>query len=199
MNDGDLLTAFWGVGVLALALSALFARRLKFSHIARNILIWAAIFAAAYGVFLFSDDIGGVIQRARADLGGAPETGASGSSVILRRASDGHFYANASVNGTSVRFLIDSGATVTSLSRSLANTAGVAIDDTGFPVMVETANGNVLMKRGMIASLDVGGIHVDDGDVLISEAIGETPVLGMSFLSAMHSWRVEDATLVLEP
>lgn len=199
MNDGDLVTAFWGVGVLALALSALFARRLKFSYIVRNILIWAAIFAAAYGVFLFSDDIGGVMQRARADLGGTPEADASGSGVILRRASDGHFYANASVNGKAMRFLIDSGATVTSMSRSQADGADVAVDDTGFPVMVETANGNVLMKRGNIASLDVGGIHVDRSDVLVSDGVGETPVLGMSFLSAMKSWRVEGATLVLEP
>ncbi len=189
----------WYVGALVLVGSALAARRIKFSAMLRYILIWIAIFMAAYGLFLFRDDLASVWGRARADLGGAPEASVSGSEVIIRRDSDGHFWVNASVNGVAARFLIDSGATTTSVSREFAESAKLTIDRDGYPVLVGTANGDAVMRRGVIERLVVGSIVVNEHPVLIGDAIGDIGVLGMNFLSELKAWRVEGASLTLTP
>ncbi len=146
----------WYVGALVLVGSALVSRRIKFSAMLRYILIWIAIFMVAYGLFLFRDDLAGVWARARADMGGAPEASVSGSEVIIRRDADGHFWVNASVNGVAARFLIDSGATTTSISREFAEHVKLNIDSDGYPVLVDTANGTAMMRRGVIDRLIVG-------------------------------------------
>ncbi|WP_161595995.1 retropepsin-like aspartic protease family protein [Flavisphingopyxis soli] len=179
--------------------SALIARRVKFSAMLRYILVWIAIFMAAYGLFLFRDDLASVWARARADLGGAPEASVSGSEVIIRRDPDGHFWVNASVNGLATRFLIDSGATTTSVSREFAERVKLNVDNDGYPVLVDTANGEAVMRRGKIDQLVVGSIVVEGHHVLVGDAIGDVGVLGMNFLSGLKSWRVEGASLTLTP
>ena len=95
--------------------------------------------------------------------------------------------------------MVDSGATVTGVSTGMARSLGAAIDDSGFPVLVETANGNVEAKRGRIALLSVGPIERHDFPILVSDAFGDTNVMGMNFLSTLKSWRVEGDELILNP
>lgn len=199
MSGGEWPELIWYVGALVLVGSALVGRRVKFSAMVRYTLIWLAIFMLAYGLFLFRDDIAGVWNRARADLGGQPETSVSGSDVIIRRDADGHFWVNASVNGVAMRFLVDSGATTTSVSREFARRAKLDVDTGGFPVLVDTANGEAMMTRGKIDRLIVGSIVVEDHGILVGDGIGDVGVLGMNFLSNLHSWRVEGTKLTLEP
>ncbi len=199
MNGDQWPELVWYVGVLVLVGSALVARRVKFSAMLRYILVWITIFMAAYGLFLFRDDLASVWARARADLGGAPEASVSGSEVIIRRDPDGHFWVNASVNGVTARFLIDSGATTTSVSREFAEHVKLNVDNDGYPVLVDTANGEAVMRRGMIDRLVVGSIVVEDHHVLVGDAIGDVGVLGMNFLSGLKAWRVEGASLTLTP
>lgn len=199
MSGDQLPELVWYVGALVLVVSALVSRRIKFSAMLRYILIWAAIFMAAYGLFLFRDALSSVFARARADLGGQPESSVSGSEVIVRRDTDGHFWVNASVNGVATRFLIDSGATTTSVSSEFARRVGLNVDSSGFPVLVDTANGEAVMRRGEIDRLVVGSIIVSDHNVLVGDAIGDVGVLGMNFLSGLKSWRVEGTSLTLEP
>jgi aspartyl protease family protein len=199
MNGGQGAELAWYIGALVLVGSALVSRRLNFSTVMRYLLIWAAIFMAAYGVFLFRDDLSSLWSRARADLGGAPEASVSGSEVVIRRDADGHFWVNARVDGEAARFLIDSGATTTTVSSAFARRAGLAVDDGAFPVLVDTANGTATMRRAIIDRLDVGSIVVRDHRILVGDGIGDVGVLGMNFLSGLRSWRVEGASLTLEP
>ena len=95
-----------------------------------------------------------------------------------------------------VRFLIDSGATTTSISGAAARRAGIEPSG-GFGTMVQTANGIVMVQRGRAASLKVGEIERSDVAVHISDGFGETNVIGMNFLSTLRGWSVEGRTLVL--
>jgi aspartyl protease family protein len=101
-------------------------------------------------------------------------------------------------NGEPVRFLIDSGATTTSVSQAVAQRAGVRISR-GFPAMVQTANGIVAVQRGRADRLSVGTIQRTDLAVHVSEAFGDMNVIGMNFLSSLKSWSVEGRTLILKP
>jgi aspartyl protease family protein len=97
-----------------------------------------------------------------------------------------------------VRFLIDSGATTTSLSDDVARRAGVTPSG-GFPVLVQTANGVIRAERGEIDRLRVGTIERRAMAVQMSPTFGDTNVLGMNFLSSLSSWGVEGEWLVLTP
>jgi len=122
-----------------------------------------------------------------------------GEVVRIPMAADGHFWANASINGTERRMLIDSGATVTALSVGTARAASVDTDATLVPMLMQTANGTVRADAGRVDNLSIGGIEARGLKVVVSPGMGNTDVLGMNFLSQLQSWRVEERTLILVP
>lgn len=121
-----------------------------------------------------------------------------GTELRIRMAGNGHFMANASINGVERRMLIDSGATVTALSARTAAAAGLEPQADVVPVVIRTANG---MIRAQTATVDVvvGNITARNLKVVISPAFGDVDVLGMNFLSKLRSWRVEGNLLVMVP
>lgn len=123
----------------------------------------------------------------------------SGNEVRIRMSPDGHFWAQAQINGVTRRMLIDSGATVTTLSEQTAQLASIEQGSNLVPIVMQTANGVVPAQTGTIERLVLGAIEASDLKVAISPAIGNFDVLGMNFLSQLASWRVEGRTLILTP
>ncbi|MGE0665573.1 MAG: TIGR02281 family clan AA aspartic protease [Sphingomonadales bacterium] len=122
-----------------------------------------------------------------------------GEEVRIRMSRDGHFWAQARINGVERRMLIDSGATVTVLSNRTAELASIERGVGLVPIFLRTANGTVRAETGTVETLGIGGIEARDLKVAISQALGNVDVLGMNFLSQLDSWRVEGRTLVLVP
>ncbi|PSJ40917.1 retropepsin-like aspartic protease family protein [Allosphingosinicella deserti] len=122
-----------------------------------------------------------------------------GREVRLRMAPDGHFWANATLNGVRRRMLIDSGATITAISEETAVAAGIDGESGLVPVMMRTANGVVPARTGTIDELRLGNVVARDLKVVVSPGLGTLDVIGMNFLSKLASWRVEGRTLVLVP
>ena len=91
-----------------------------------------------------------------------------GGELRIRRADDGHFWVDGEVNGRPVRFLVDSGATMTTLTRADGRARRRRAGG-GFGVMVETANGTVMVERGRAERLQVGPIEREDLAVHISD------------------------------
>lgn len=188
----------WGIGALMLVGSSLAARRLPFGQTLKMALLWVAIFGGVFVLFLFRDEGRAVWARASADLG-VQSAEITGSTMRVRRSDDGHFRVRATVNGTPLEFLIDSGATTTTLSQ--ASAASAHVEPTGgFPVVIETANGVAEAQRARMGELVVGSIRQKDAAALIGgQGLGDQNLLGMSFLSLLKSWRVEGSILILEP
>lgn len=122
-----------------------------------------------------------------------------GKEFRIRMASDGHFWANVSLNGVKRRMLVDSGATVTAISPKTASAAGVSPQPNLVPVILNTANGMVRAQTGSLEELRLGNVIARDLKVVVSPAFGNMNVLGMNFLSKLKSWRVEDGILVMVP
>jgi aspartyl protease family protein len=197
VNDGDqALNLVYLVGCLVLVGSGLLVRRAPIGQTLKMALAWILIFAAAFAVFTLRDDFRALGGRILAELTGEAAQQVKGSELRIRAASDGHFWIDGEVNGRAVRFLVDSGATVTTLTRATADRAGVAAGG-GFGVVVETANGTTMVDRGRARSLKIGPIERSDLAVHISSTLGDTNVLGMNFLSTLSAWGVEGRTLVL--
>ena len=122
-----------------------------------------------------------------------------GKELRIRMAGNGHFMANARINGVERRMLIDSGATVTALSARTAAAAGLEPQADVVPVVIRTANGMIRAQTATVDVVEVGNITARNLKVVISPAFGDVDVLGMNFLSKLRSWSVEDNVLVMVP
>lgn len=199
MTEDQNLNLIFAIGALVLVGSALFSRRIGLGEMVRSALAWVAIFAVFIVAFTYKDELMGVWYRVAGELTGTSQQTIVGSTLRIKQSADGHFWVNASVNGSPVLFLVDSGATTTAMNLKTARATGVEIDEDGFPSFVSTANGEVEVRRGRIQSLDLDLMATTDFPVIVAEEFGDTNVLGMNFLSAMKSWRVEGQEMVLEP
>lgn len=179
---------------IVLILGTLMARRESWAKLATLVLAWIAIFGAGFVVFTFRDDLGYVAQRLKAEATGEPVV--AGQEVRIPMAIDGHFWVQGSVNGMPVKFLVDSGATMTTIGRDTASAADVAVSERRTQV-VRTGNGMLRVATARADQLSIGpierrsvGLHVADNDDL--------NVLGMNFLSSLDRWSVEGRWLVLQ-
>lgn len=199
MTEDQNINLVFALGALVLVASALFSRRIGLGEMVRSALAWIAIFAVFIVAFTYRDELTGVWYRVTDELTGASNQDVVGTTLRIRQSMDGHFWVNAKVNDTPVRFLVDSGATTTAMNLNTARETGIEINEGGFPSYVSTANGTVEVRRGRIQSLDLDLMAASDFPVIVAEEFGDTNVLGMNFLSAMKSWRVEGNEMILEP
>ena len=195
MEDGP--SMIWGVVCILLLVSSLAARRLPLGYVAKAGLAWIAIFATLFAIFSFRFEFIGIWERVKADISGTAGQNISGEAIELRRQDDGHYWLMVSINGKPVRFMVDSGATMTAINATTAREAGVEAD--GYPIILGTANGRVAAKRGVVRLLSVGPHSIENHQVVVSERFGDVNVLGMNFLNTMQSWRVEANMMVLRP
>jgi aspartyl protease family protein len=99
------------------------------------------------------------------------------------------------VNGKPVKFLVDSGATMTTIDREEAMAAGVPVSPRR-DQFVRTGNGIIRVSTGRADELQVGGIVRRDVGLQIADN-DDLNVLGMNFLSSLDRWGVEGRWLVL--
>ena len=183
---------------LLLVGSSLVAMRMPLGKALKMAAAWVALFAAAFALFAFGDEWRTLGARLKEAALGAPAAVAGPrGEVRVAIAQDGHYWLRAEVNGVSARFLVDSGASLTTVGSDLAQGAGVEPEPIRV-AQVTTANGQVIMRRGRIGQLRVGPVVRDDFPVLIAPQDGLN-VIGMNFLSSLRSWRSEDGVLVLIP
>jgi aspartyl protease family protein len=195
MEDGPSL--IWGVVCILLLVSSLAARRLPLSYVAKAGLAWIAIFAALFAIFSFRFEFISIWERVKADISGTAGQSISGEAIELRRQDDGHYWIMVDINGKPVRFMVDSGATMTAINASTARNAGIEAD--GYPIILSTANGRVAAKRANVQSLVVGPHRIENHPVVVSESFGDINLLGMNFLNSMQSWRVEANVMIIIP
>ena len=122
-----------------------------------------------------------------------------GREVRIRMSGDGHFWARAKLNGVERRMLIDSGATMTTMSPRTAAAAGVEASAGLAPILLKTANGVTKAETGTLEEMRLGPITARDLKIVVAPGLGDVDVIGMNFLSKLQSWRVEGRTLVLVP
>lgn len=215
MSGDDSAHAIWLMLVLVMVASSLTARRIPATRLITWSAGWVVLFLGAYLLFDFLQPSIAAWQQSR--RGGqvqaiAPQTPPptlaapsgptpmAGATVSVPLGDDGHYWVDATVNDQSVRFLIDSGASITALSTQTAEHLGLVTDPFNrSDIVMQTANGSVTAQRSVIPTMRVGTIEALDLPVVVSPSFGEVNVLGMNFLNKLKSWRVEDGHMILEP
>ena len=194
MTNDWMLGSLYLLMAIMLVSGSLISRRERFAKLATMAVAWVAIFGAGFILFSFRDDLGYVAQRLKAEATGDPVV--AGQEVRIPMAIDGHFWVDARLNGQRVKFLVDSGATMTTIGREAAAAAGVAVSDSRNQV-VRTGNGMLRVATGRADRLDIGPI--ERGNVGLHVAENEDlNVLGMNYLSSLDRWGVEGRWLILQ-
>lgn len=129
------------------------------------------------------------------ELGAGGEGVSGASSVRLSADGSGHFMTKGAVNGRSVRFLVDTGASLTTLSKDEAQRIGLRYRN-GSPAALSTANGLVKGWRLSLDSVRVGQVTVNNVDAVVIDNDLPYALLGMSFLDRFDMVR-EGSYLVL--
>jgi aspartyl protease family protein len=195
MTNDLMLGGVYILMAVMLVLGALMTRREPFARRLTMAIAWIAIFAAGFVLFTFRDDFGWVVQRLRAEATGEPV--AQGREIRIPMAIDGHFWISGRLNGVRVKFLVDSGATMTTIGRDTAERAGIEVSARPDQI-VRTGNGLIRVSSGRADSLTIGPIERRDLAMHVADN-ADLNVLGMNFLSSLQRWGVEGRWLVLVP
>lgn len=128
----------------------------------------------------------------------APGGETSGRSHRIARNRQGHFVADAYLNGRAVDMLVDTGATLTALPESLAGDIGIFLKASDFKYPVATANGTIYAARAVIDGFRIGEIRLKNIDAMVlkDQSLGK-PLLGMSVLNQLERFDMSGGTLVL--
>ncbi|KAF7598567.1 MAG: TIGR02281 family clan AA aspartic protease [Candidatus Dactylopiibacterium carminicum] len=123
-----------------------------------------------------------------------PRTGTARQVTLISDAR-GHFVTSGSINGASVSFLVDTGASSIAMSTGAATRAGIDYRK-GEAGLSSTANGVVQTWRVRLSRVTVGDITLYDVDGVVLPADMPYVLLGMSFLNRMEMRR-DGSTMVL--
>jgi aspartyl protease family protein len=133
-------------------------------------IVWLAL---AGGIYYLMD---GMLNPNKAGVLG------SGATVTLQRGMDGHYRAEALINGEKIDVLVDTGATGVAISQRVADKLNLKSQSA---IRTSTANGDSVSYLTRLDSIKLGGVEARDVSALISPGLDGEVLLGMSFLGRM--------------
>ena len=191
--SGDSLASLGYLALLLLALGGAYlaSHRQSVGKSLQMALVWGMIFMGCMAIYGLWGDISRDYGR-----NSLPITQQDGA-IALPRASDGHYYVTAEVNGTEIEFLVDTGASDIVLSRLDAARIGFDLDRLAFLGSARTANGVVPIAYGRLKTIRLGH-HLDQAvSVSINGGEMDKSLLGMSYLGRFGRIEITQDQLIL--
>jgi aspartyl protease family protein len=200
-NTRDTADTLWlvrGVGWFALLSSGLlFARQVNLKQTARTALAWLVIAGILVLGYAWRGSLMDAGLRLRGQLlPGYPVTTGPREMAISEDASGG-YQVFGSVNGATVRFLIDTGASDIVLRAQDARAAGIDTNALDYSRAFATANGITHGAGAIVRELKIGDIVLHDVRVSVQRENLSTSLLGMNFLRRLKSFGFSDRRMVL--
>ena len=163
----------------------------------------AAALAAAQGL----TTLGGATALARPvssdtlqpTAGADSEAAVPAGAASLSKSSDGHYWAEAEVEGRWVKFLVDTGASTVALTGADARRLGLDLNALSFDRDVITANGPTKAAKITLEHVAVAGARVDGVSAVVVREGLPTSLLGMSYLGRLSRFEATPTTLILRP
>ncbi len=197
-SDWDRAYIIQLVVILALvSAGVIFSRRYPVREVLRNIALWSGIALVLAIGFSFQDELRAVYFRLRAELVPGYPVRAIAKELVLTQSGDGHFYIIGMVNGTPLKFLVDTGASDVVLSPDDARRLGIDVAGLNFNRPYQTANGVGYGASYRLAQLTLGEAAFTDVPVSINQAPMNESLLGMSVLRDAASVEIRDRKLFL--
>ncbi len=167
----------------------------------RQIIVIAGLFLALGGYFTqyFEKVLTAPKEAQPATAMAATPAPSGGRTVTIPRDKRGHFQVNARVDGRQVDFMVDTGASLITLTATSAARLGIRPPARDFTAQVKTANGTARAARTELNRVEIDGVVVRNVAALVmpDEALSEN-LLGLSFLSKLRRFEYANGKLVLE-
>jgi aspartyl protease family protein len=161
-----------------------------------------AVFSAAVSakaVIALGGERPAVSAAAAGPADAAPALTPVAADAALVKSPDGHYWAEADVNGHAVHFLVDTGASDVALTLDDARRLGFEPKTLVYGYQVTTAAGPVRAAKVNLASVAVSGAQVRDVDALVIEKGLKTSLLGMTYLGRLSRIEATPTSLILRP
>jgi aspartyl protease family protein len=186
------------VWIVVIGSAILMTFRQRWSEAVKYAVAWALILLVVIAAYAYRDDLEqAAMQVAAAVVPGLAVETAPGE-VVLRASADGHFYANATVDGVAIRFLVDTGASSITLSAADARRVGFDPEALDYFLPVTTASGAALAARVRLDEVRLGSIALPDVTAAVMPpGTLDRSLLGMSFLDRLSAFEVAGDRLVL--
>jgi aspartyl protease family protein len=165
----------------------------------RDFLVWGGLFATLIVGYSYRDVFQDVGRRVGGELMPSAGTANSDGSQTFKASQDGHFYVEATVEGATVLFLVDTGATMVVLSPADARRIGFDLNSLSYSSTAETANGVVQGAPVKLRNIQLGSLRLTEVAAEVNSADMSQSLLGMSFLSRLSGYDVHNGELTLHP
>jgi aspartyl protease family protein len=126
----------------------------------------------------------------------APENVPAANTLVYPANEQGHVIVEGVINGASMRLLVDTGASLVTLTPEDARAAGISRGDLVFNHRVSTANGSARMAQATLREVRIGQLSVYDVPAAVLENLNIS-LLGMSFLARLQSYEMRDGKLTI--
>jgi aspartyl protease family protein len=181
---------------VVIAASLLLRRQARLGEMARAALGWVVIGLAVAVLYTLRDSA--IAERLMAELQPSRPTVVA-DAVVVRKSADGSFLLEVEVNGTPVRFLVDTGASSVALTPADARRLGFDPERLTYSLPVQTAGGPSSAAPVRLERLRVGPIAMTDVRAHVSRELTGNSLLGMTFLSRLSRYEVAGDKLTLSP
>jgi len=116
--------------------------------------------------------------------------------LVYRTDLRGQITLTAIVNGAPIRFLVDTGATLVSLTPEDARAAGIGPGELRFDHRSQTANGTARNALVTLREVRIEQLSIDNVPAWVTEN-SKLSLLGMSFLKRLKSFEMREGALTI--
>ena len=173
----------------ALLLSYLLASRINIGKMLQQMGIWVLIFMGAIAVIGMWPEIQRTITPRQSVV--------NGTTIVLPRALDGHYYLTLGINNVPVEFVVDTGASQVVLTQDDAKRIGLNPSSLSYLGTASTANGTVRTAAVRLDTVSLGAITDTSVRAVVNDGQMFGSLLGMTYLSNFDSITIKDGQLIL--
>jgi aspartyl protease family protein len=184
---------YLGILIVVIVGSVLMTRRGELGKMAKQAGVWLFIFAAMIAAIGMWQDI-----RKTQPPGATLGTGlVEGDKIIIPKQADGHYYLSLEVNGHTLVFLVDTGASQIVLSQQDAKKLGFKDAELNYWMQAQTANGTVHMAPVQLDTITIGAVSAQNIQAVVNGGELRQSLLGMSYLNLFSNIEIKRDQMIL--
>lgn len=197
-NENKVIRIIQLLAILTFLIIFFYNKKCSTKTMLKNISVWVGIAFLLLSGYSYQTELKDFGNRILSNI--IPSKGIENpdKSATFYASYRGHFIVNGSINGSNIKFMVDTGASRVSLSHSDALKIGIDTSQLNYRVPTNTANGVSFVAPITIKEITISGITANNITAFISKpADMDTSLLGMSFLKKLSKYEFKDNTLTL--
>ena len=173
----------------ALLLTYVLASRTNIGQMLQQMGIWILIFMGAIAVIGILPEIQNTVTPRQSVV--------DGTTIVLPRSRDGHYYLTLNINNVPVQFVVDTGATQVVLTQKDAKRIGLNPLTLSYLGIANTANGTVRTAAVLLETVSLGTMKDTRVRAVVNDGQMNGSLLGMTYLNRFDSITIKNGELIL--